>query len=80
MIVCSCGVVSAAQLLEAARSGMSWKEARKLLNVTNNPRCSRCSSVTKPMFMEARREAGFLDHPHDSEHHNDEHHDCEEKQ
>jgi bacterioferritin-associated ferredoxin len=69
MIVCSCGVVTDARLLEAARAGLSWREARKLLNVTNNPRCCRCSSLTKPMFMAARRAAGFEDHPHDSEHH-----------
>lgn len=61
MIVCSCNRRSDAELKAEARKGTLWREAVQRLPVSNV--CGHCKHLTKPMFAQARREAGFPDEP-----------------
>jgi bacterioferritin-associated ferredoxin len=61
MIVCSCNVRTDAELKAEARKGTLWREAVQQLPVSN--KCGHCKHLTKPMYAEARKEAGFPPEP-----------------
>ncbi len=61
MIVCSCYRRTDKDLEDEARKGTLWLDAVKNLPVSN--KCGRCYHLTKSVFADARRAAGFPDEP-----------------
>lgn len=61
MIVCSCNERSDKELKNEAATGTPWEEAVLKLPVSNV--CGRCKHLCKPMYAEARKQAGFPPEP-----------------
>jgi bacterioferritin-associated ferredoxin len=57
MIVCSCNLRSDTELKAEAAKGTPWADAVLKLPVSNV--CGHCKNLCKPMYAEARKQAGF---------------------